>query len=85
MAHFVYIIESEVDGTYYIGSSQDPEIRLEKHNRPHKGYTARKQPWKLVYTELFETKSEAICREIYLKKLKNTTFLSQLINVRSAG
>jgi hypothetical protein len=55
MPYFVYIIQSELDGTYYLGASQNPVARLEKHNRPHKGFTARKQPWKLVYTETFDT------------------------------
>ena len=49
MAYYIYILQSETDGTYYLGSSQDPEKRLEKHNAPHHGYTGRKQPWKLVY------------------------------------
>ncbi|MFC0263269.1 GIY-YIG nuclease family protein [Fontibacter flavus] len=48
MSYFVYIIESEIDGTFYIGISSDPKRRLEKHNLPHKGFTSRKRPWKLV-------------------------------------
>ena len=85
MAHYVYIIESEVDGTYYIGSSADPSKRLEKHNSPHKGFTGRKQPWKLVYTETYETKTEAIKRENFLKKQKSREFLAILITGSSAG
>ncbi|WP_245189776.1 GIY-YIG nuclease family protein [Lunatimonas salinarum] len=42
MAHFVYIIQSELDGTFYIGESKDPTDRLEKHNRPHKAVQAYK-------------------------------------------
>jgi putative endonuclease len=45
----VYILQSEMDGSYYVGSSADPVDRLAKHNRPHKGYTASKQPWKLGF------------------------------------
>ncbi len=85
MAYYVYIIQSELAGTYYVGSSQDPEKRLEKHNRPHKGFTARKQPWKLVYKEAFESKTEALQRETYLKKLKSRKFLDDLISGSSAG
>ncbi|NHE56491.1 GIY-YIG nuclease family protein [Cyclobacterium plantarum] len=79
MTHYIYILESESDGSFYIGSSQDPVERLSKHNRPHKGYTARKQPWKLVHTEAFETKAEAISREKYLKKLKSRKLVISLI------
>ncbi|MGY6523206.1 MAG: GIY-YIG nuclease family protein [Mongoliitalea sp.] len=41
MTFFVYIIQSLKDKSYYIGVSSNPEERLLKHNRPHKGYTAR--------------------------------------------
>ena len=30
---YVYILESCVDGTYYIGSTQDLHARLERHNQ----------------------------------------------------
>nr|MBI1229636.1 GIY-YIG nuclease family protein [Cytophagales bacterium] len=84
MPYFVYIIQSKLDGTYYIGASKDPYDRLEKHNRPHKGFTARKQPWKLVYTEAFESKTQALKRENYLKKLKSRSLLEELISGSSA-
>ncbi|MHA7131900.1 GIY-YIG nuclease family protein [Algoriphagus namhaensis] len=79
MEYFVYLIESEKDGTFYIGSSTNPKNRLAKHNRPHKGYTAKKQPWKLKYTERFDSKKEAIVRERFLKAQKSRVFLSELI------
>ncbi|MCA6498232.1 MAG: GIY-YIG nuclease family protein, partial [Chitinophagaceae bacterium] len=31
MAHYVYIIESVQDGTFYKGYSQDPLKRLQQH------------------------------------------------------
>ena len=85
MAYYTYILESEMDGTYYIGSSRDPEKRLEKHNQPHHGYTGRKQPWKLVYTEPYGTKSEALRREIFLKRQKNRDLISDLNSCSSDG
>ncbi|RZS97737.1 GIY-YIG nuclease family protein [Cecembia calidifontis] len=85
MIHFVYIIESEADGTFYIGVSSDPEKRLERHNLPHKGFTSRKRPWKLVYKEKFCDKSEALKRERFLKGQKSRQFLLSLINGSSAG
>ncbi|MBN1847411.1 MAG: GIY-YIG nuclease family protein [Deltaproteobacteria bacterium] len=33
MPHYVYIIQSLKDGTYYVGSSQDMGSRLERHNQ----------------------------------------------------
>ncbi|MFC3880998.1 GIY-YIG nuclease family protein [Algoriphagus namhaensis] len=79
MEYFVYFIESKKDGTFYFGSSTDPKIRLAKHNKPHKGYTAMKQPWKLKYTQRFDSIKEAIVRERFLKAQKSRVFLSEHI------
>jgi putative endonuclease len=79
METFVYIIQSQFDGSYYIGTSANPQERLMKHNRPHKGYTARKQPWKLVLKTAFENKSEALKYEKFLKKQKSKVFIENLI------
>ncbi|MBK9272714.1 MAG: GIY-YIG nuclease family protein [Saprospiraceae bacterium] len=76
MKHYVYIIESEVDGTYYKGYSQHPINRLEQHNGGKTRYTMLKIPWKLIYIQSYPTKKEALIRERALKsiaehKLKN--------------
>ena len=80
MAFYTYILQSEKDGSFYIGSSSDPEERLLKHNRNHQGYTARKQPWRLVWKEVHDDKSSAIKREKFLKKQKSRSYLEDLIS-----
>ncbi|EAZ82584.1 GIY-YIG nuclease family protein [Algoriphagus machipongonensis] len=80
MCFYTYIIQSEKDQSFYIGSSKDPESRLRKHNQKHRGYTARKQPWKLVWKEVHPQKSDAIKRELFLKKQKSKKFLEDLIS-----
>ncbi|MBN1904352.1 MAG: GIY-YIG nuclease family protein [Deltaproteobacteria bacterium] len=32
MAYYIYIIQSELDESYYVGSTQNLEARLERHN-----------------------------------------------------
>ena len=77
---YVYIIQSEKDLSYYIGYSANPESRLIKHNKSNTGYTARKKPWRLLYTEEFTTKSEALKREKFIKAQKSRDFIEKLIN-----
>ncbi len=77
---FVYILKSDVDGTYYIGQTNNLEKRLDYHNQGLSKYTSRKVPWKIVYFEEFETRKEAIVRERFLKKQRNRNFYQSLIN-----
>ncbi len=55
-------------------------MRLEFHNTGKSTYTSKKLPWKLVYFEKFDDKSEAIKREKFLKKQRNKDFYLRLIN-----
>jgi putative endonuclease len=83
MSFYIYIIQSQVDKSYYIGYTKNLDRRLSKHNSAKSGYTARKQPWTLIYFETFKEKSAAIKREQFLKKQKNRDFILRLINDRS--
>ena len=67
--HYIYILRC-ADGTFYTGYSTDPERRARVHNSG-KGakYTRSRLPVKLVYTEEFDDKSEAMRREYAIKQL----------------
>ena len=68
MSFYVYILVSELDGTYYKGYSTDPLQRLHQHNAGETVSTRFVRPWKLVYVELMESKTAALRREKNLKK-----------------
>ena len=57
------------DGTYYVGSTkQDIEARVWEHNNlPLDGYTARRRPVELVFTETYDRIIDAVARERQLK------------------
>ncbi|MCD4769851.1 MAG: GIY-YIG nuclease family protein [Bacteroidales bacterium] len=80
MKYFVYILKSKKDSSFYIGYTSNLERRLSEHNEGRSRYTAKKAPWELHYFEEFLSKSEAIKRERFLKKQKNSTFYSKLEN-----
>lgn len=58
------------DGSLYTGWTNDIEKRLKVH-RSGKGakYTRGRGPLTLVHLEAFETKSEAMKREVFIKSL----------------
>jgi len=65
---------------YYIGYTSDLEGRLYKHNNHHKGFTAGAHDWRLVYSETFETKQEAMKRENFIKRKKSRKYIEYLIH-----
>lgn len=67
--YYVYVVECK-DGSLYTGWTMDIETRLAKHNQG-KGakYTRSRYPVVLKYSEVLESKSEAMCREWAIKKL----------------
>ena len=75
----IYILQSQVDSSFYIGFTSDIEKRLMNHNAGKSKYTSKKMPWKLVYSEEFTTKSEALRREKFLKNQRNREFYEKLI------
>jgi putative endonuclease len=79
MPHYIYILYSEIANRYYIGSTANPEERILRHNAGANPSTKKGRPWKIVYTEIFTNKSEALKREIYLKRMKSRVFLEDLI------
>lgn len=58
------------DQTFYTGTSNDVQKRVATHNAG-KGakYTKTRRPVQLMYTEELENKSQALKREIAIKKL----------------
>jgi len=81
--YFVYIIYSSKIDKYYIGFTSDINDRLAKHNRKSKGFSNAGRPWKLVYSERFVTKKEAMSREKQIKRWKNRQRIDELIKAGS--
>jgi putative endonuclease len=68
MPFYVYILQSEIDNSFYKGFSEDVFKRLIQHNEGHATYTKNKRPWKLVYFEELPDKKTALIREKSIKK-----------------
>ena len=79
MTFSVYILESLKDGSYYVGSTNNLEDRLKRHNEGRVAYTKPKRPWKLVYSEEHPDRSSAAKIEYEIKKHKSREFIEALI------
>jgi putative endonuclease len=69
MNYYVYILKSLNNNRYYIGQTKDLEKRIRIHNSLKARWTKRYQPWELVHSEIYLTRSEAIKREMFLKNI----------------
>lgn len=64
---FVYVLVCE-DKSFYTGSTNNLEKRFSEHKNGKGGrYTSSHKPLKLIYSEKFSTKSEALKREAEIK------------------
>jgi putative endonuclease len=70
MSYTTYILRC-CDNSLYTGSTNDIEKRLHEHNnlKSWAHYTKIRRPVELIYSENFETLSEARKRECAIKQL----------------
>jgi putative endonuclease len=66
--YHLYILQSQKDLGYYIGTTNNFKKRLDEHNNGKSRSTKSRIPFILKYTETFNNKTEARKREIFLKK-----------------
>tara|TARA_B100000686_G_C15942504_1_gene549575 strand:+ start:289 stop:537 length:249 start_codon:yes stop_codon:yes gene_type:complete len=70
MSYFVYILKSLKNAKIktYVGYTNNLKKRLILHNKGKGAKSTRGRNWKIIYSEKFSTKGEAISREYYIKK-----------------
>ena len=76
---FLYILQSQTTGRYYVGSTNDLPHGVSKHRRSHSPATQGRGPWTLVYQESFPTLPEARRREYEIKSWKSSKLIAALI------
>ena len=67
MNYFVYILKSDNFERYYTGQTSNLQNRLKEHNSRKVFSTKPFSPWKIIHSETFTTRTEAIKREHFLK------------------
>ena len=75
-----YILESIKNGRRYVGSTDDIQQRLKHHNSGANKSTKPYRPWKVIYTEDFDTKPDAFKREMQIKSYKGGRAFKELIS-----
>ena len=69
MSYYVYMLKSQGGNSVtYVGYTKDIKRRIALHNSGKGAKFTRGRTWRLVYKEIFKSKSKAISREYYIKK-----------------
>jgi len=66
----VDILESCDSKRHYIGQTNNMSLRLSRYNNGEVRSTKAYAPWKILYTEEYDTRSGAVSREKALKRMK---------------
>lgn len=75
----VYVLKSLRNSKRYVGFTSKIEAeRLREHNSGVNHWTRSNKPFRLVHTEIFGSKTEAIRREKFLKSGQGRKFLDNL-------
>jgi putative endonuclease len=84
MAYKVYVIQN-AQGRFYIGLSENVEVRLNQHNEGVSTWTRNKGPWSLVWTSHEMALSEARKFENNLKAQKGGLGFFKITGLRSSS
>lgn len=82
MSFTVYIKYSAAVDRFYVGQTSNLQDRLYRHNHSGSKSTKKANDWRVVYTEVFETRTEAIARENAIKRKKSREYMQKLIGER---
>ena len=78
MSFYVYMLKSKsIKPITYVGYTNNLKKRITLHNTGKGAKFTKGRKWVLIYKEKYNSKSEAISREYYIKN--NRTFRNKLI------
>src|SRR6267143_2787706 len=74
----VYVLRSAKTGRRYIGSCENVDERVRRHNAGHSKATRHGIPWRMLHSESFATRKEAVAKENYYKTGRGREELAKL-------
>jgi len=77
--YFLYILQSQKNGRYYIGSTNNLERRISEHNSGKTRSLKYIRPLNIVFKQEFSEALDAKRMEMKLKKFKNRSIIERII------
>ncbi len=83
--YYTYVLQSELDGKFYCGFTQNLKLRFEKHCNGQVESTKGRRPLKLIYYEACLSQNDAFKRERYFKTYNGKLFLHKRLKSYLTG
>jgi len=80
MPYFVYILYSKTADKYYVGHTSNVDDRLFRHTNSGSKSTKHTDDWILKYRKTYDTRSEAMRKELEIKRKKSRKYIEWLIS-----
>ena len=77
--YFVYILQSDKDGKFYVGYTNNVRRRVYEHNNGEVSITKHRRPFRLVYLEGYLNQQDATAREKFFKTGWGRTHLKKVL------
>ena len=74
---YTYVLRSTSFNRNYIGFTTNLERRLNEHNSGKTKSTKPYRPWVILFSEKFDTKTEALRREKFLKSGQGRDYIKK--------
>lgn len=78
--YYVYFLQSLIDGSYYVGVSDNVQRRFKQHSDGESKSTSSKRPWIIKRMEEYLDINSAYKRERFLKRMKSRKIIEKIIN-----
>ena len=79
--YWVYVLRSDTRRCFYIGLSEDSDVRLVEHNAGLSKWTQGKGPWRKIWQRKFDSLSKARKFENLLKRQRGGSGFYQLTGI----
>lgn len=76
--YYTYILKSNKNNKYYIGSTSDLNRRLIEHNSGKVKSTKLYRPWDIYYFQEFNNEKDVILKERQIKSWKSRSMIEKL-------
>ena len=83
-SYWVYVLEL-ADGRRYVGHTNNLDRRLQEHHSGRSPFTRKHQITGLIYSERYDSRSEAMKRERFLKSGQGREWLNQKLAEQSTS